>query len=242
MWILVLAAVIVIALGFAVDRLGWHDLISGYNTMSREKKDRVNIKKVARLVAWMCYGIGAIFLIIALIEGFELDIPLAPFFLVIIVFTVVMLWRMQRYDGNIYDESGALRPGGKKRLIPIVIVSVVLLVGVPALLFWFSQPTDVTVTNSTIVIEGSYGREIPFDELEDVTWTTLPDIARRTNGADSGSRLTGHFRTETGEDVLLFIDRDVEPVIRLDWSEEPIYLNQSSAEATRELYEDIRSR
>ncbi|WP_214820942.1 MULTISPECIES: DUF3784 domain-containing protein [unclassified Exiguobacterium] len=242
MWILVLAAVIVIALGFAVDRLGWHDLISGYNTMSREKRDRVNIKKVARLVAWMCYGIGAIFLIIALIEGFELDIPLAPFFLVIIVFTVVMLWRMQRYDGNIYDESGALRPGGKKRLIPIVIVSVVLLVGVPALLFWFSQPTDVTVTNSTIVIEGSYGREIPFDELEDVTWTTLPEIARRTNGADSGSRLTGHFRTETGEDVLLFIDRDVEPVIRLDWSEEPIYLNQSSAEATRELYEDIRSR
>ena len=210
--------------------------------MSREKKDRVNIKKVARLVAWMCYGIGAIFLIIALIEGFELDIPLAPFFLVIIVFTVVMLWRMQRYDGNIYDESGALRPGGKKRLIPIVIVSVVLLVGVPALLFWFSQPTDVTVTNSTIVIEGSYGREIPFDELEDVTWTTLPDIARRTNGADSGSRLTGHFRTEAGEDVLLFIDRDVEPVIRLDWSEEPIYLNQSSAEATRELYEEIRSR
>ena len=242
MWILALAAVIVIGLGFAVDRLGWHNLISGYNTMSKEKRDRVNIKKVARLVAWMCYGIGGIFLFIALIDLFGWNIPLEPFFIILFVFIVMMLWRMQRYDGNIYDESGALRPGGKKRLIPIVIVSVVLLVGVPALLFWFSQPTDVTVTNSTIVIEGSYGREIPFDELEDVTWTTLPDIARRTNGADSGSRLTGHFRTEAGEDVLLFIDRDVEPVIRLDWSEEPIYLNQSSAEATRELYEDIRSR
>ena len=242
MWILVLAAVIVIALGFAVDRLGWHDLISGYNTMSREKRERVNIQKVARLVAWMCYGIGAIFLLIALIEGFELDISLAPFFIVMIVFIVAMLWRMQKYDGNIYDEAGCLRPGGKKRLIPIVIVSVVLLVGVPALLFWFSQPTDVTVTDSTIVIEGSYSREIPFDELEDVTWTTLPEIARRTSGAESGSRLTGHFRTKAGEDVLLFIDRDVEPVIRLDWSEEPIYLNQSSAEATRQLYEDIRSR
>jgi hypothetical protein len=242
MWILVLAAVIVIALGFAVDRLGWHDLISGYNTMSKEKKERVNVQKVARLVAWMCYGIGTVFLLIALIEGFELDIPLEPFFIVMMVFIVAMLWRMQKYDGNIYDESGRLRPGGKKRLIPIVIVSVVLLVGVPALMFWFSQPTEVTVTDSTIVIEGSYSREIPFDELEDVTWTTLPEIARRTSGAESGSRLTGHFRTKAGEDVLLFIDRDVEPVIRLDWSEEPIYLNQSSAEETRQLYEDIRSR
>lgn len=242
MWMLVFVAIIVIALGFAVDRLGWHNLISGYNTMSKEKRDRVDIKKVARLVAWMCYGIGATFILIALIEGFELDIPLAPFLIVMIIFTVAILWRMQKYDGNIYDESGRLRPGGKKRLIPIVIVSVVLLVGVPALLFWFSQPTDVTVTDSTIVIEGIYGREIPFDELEAVTWTTLPDIETRTNGAATSSRLTGHFRTEAGEEVLLFIDRDVEPVIRLDWSEEPIYLNQSSEEATRQLYEDIRSR
>lgn len=61
MWILILAAVIVIALGFAVDRLGWYHLISGYNTMSKERQERVDIKKVARLIAWMCYGIGALF-------------------------------------------------------------------------------------------------------------------------------------------------------------------------------------
>ena len=242
MWILMLAAGIVIALGFAVDRFGWYHLISGYNTMSKERQERVDIKKVARLIAWMCYGIGAMFLVIALIELAGWNVPLEPFFLVLMVFIVGMLWRMQRYDGNIYDEAGHLRPDGKKRLIPIIIVSVVLLVGVPALLFWFSQPTEVTVTDEAIVIEGSYGREVPFDEVEDVTWTTLPEIARRTNGADMGTRLTGHFQTEAGEDVLLFIDRDVEGVIRIDWSEKAIYLNQSSVEATRQLYESIRAR
>ncbi len=242
MWILMLAAGIVISLGFAVDRFGWYHLISGYNTMSKERQERVDIKKVARLIAWMCYGIGAMFLVIALIELAGWNVPLEPFFLVLMVFIVGMLWRMQRYDGNIYDEAGHLRPDGKKRLIPIIIVSVVLLVGVPALLFWFSQPTEVTVTDEAIVIEGSYGREVPFDEVEDVTWTTLPEIARRINGADTGTRLTGHFRTEAGEDVLLFIDRDVEGVIRLDWSEKAIYLNQSSVEETRQLYEAIRAR
>ena len=210
--------------------------------MSKERQERVDIKKVARLIAWMCYGIGAMFLVIALIELAGWNVPLEPFFLVLMVFIVGMLWRMQRYDGNIYDEAGHLRPDGKKRLIPIIIVSVVLLVGVPALLFWFSQPTEVTVTDEAIVIEGSYGREIPFDEVEDVTWTTLPEIARRTNGADTGTRLTGHFQTEAGEDVLLFIDRDVEGVIRIDWSEKAIYLNQSSVEETRQLYEAIRAR
>lgn len=242
MWILMLVAIIIAALGFAVDRLGWYHLISGYNTMSKEKQERVDIKKVARWIAWMCYGISTIFLLIAFIDLSGWNVPLEPFFVVLMVFIVGMLWRMQRYDGNIYDEAGHLRPDGKKRLIPIIIVSVVLLVGVPALLFWFSQPTEVTVTDEAIVIEGSYGREVPLGEVEDVTWTTLPDIARRTNGADTGTRLTGHFRTEAGEDVLLFIDRDVESVIRIDWSEEPIYLNQSSAEATRALYEAIRSR
>lgn len=242
MWILVGVAVIVTALGFAVDRFGWYHLISGYNTMSKEQQERVDIKKVARWIAWMCYGISTIFLLIAFIDLSGWNVPLEPFFVVLMVFIVGMLWRMQRFDGNIYDEAGRLRPDGKKRLIPVLIVSVVLLVGVPALLFWFSQPTEVTVTDEAIVIEGSYGREVPLDEVEDVTWTTLPDIARRTNGADTGTRLTGHFRTEAGEDVLLFIDRDVESVIRIDWSEEPIYLNQSSAEATRALYEAIRSR
>ena len=242
MWILMLVAIIIAALGFAVDRLGWYHLISGYNTMSKERQERVDIKKVARLIAWMCYGMGAIFLIIALIDLSGWNVPLEPFFLVLMVFIVGMLWRMQRYDGNIYDEAGHLRPDGKKRLIPIIIVSVVLLVGVPALMFWFSQPTEVIVTDEAIVIEGSYGREVPFDDVENVTWTTLPEIARRTNGADTGTRLTGNFRTEAGEDVLLFIDRDVEPVIRLDWSDKTIYLNQSSVKETRQLYEDIRSR
>ncbi|WP_215144684.1 DUF3784 domain-containing protein [Exiguobacterium qingdaonense] len=242
MSILIIVAFVVIGLGFAVDRLGWYHLISGYNTMSKEKKERVDIKRVARLVAWMCYGIGGLFLFIALIDLLGLDVPLEPFFLILLVFIVVMLWRMQRYDGNIFDESGRLRPGGKKRLLPIIIVSLVLLIGVPGLILWFSQPTEVTVTDSAIVIEGVYGREVPFDDVEDVTWTTLPEIALRTNGAATDSRLTGHFRTEEGEAVLLYIDRGVEPVIRINWSEKSIYMNQSSEEATRVLYEEIQSR
>ncbi|UTT43584.1 DUF3784 domain-containing protein [Exiguobacterium aurantiacum] len=242
MWGFIIAALILYLLGFAVHRLGWHFLISGYNTMKREDKARVNIKAVARLLGFMCYGIATIFLLIAAIHGlgFGLDIPVEPFFILMLVLVVVTLWRAQKYDGNIYDEDGNIRPGGKKRLIPLVVVLTFLVTFVPGLWFWFSQPTEVTLTDSALVIEGVYGETVPYDEIETVTLTYRPSLDRRTNGAAVGSRLTGHFRTTGGEDVLVFLDRDIEATVRIDWSGKPIYVNVESNEATEALYEEVR--
>lgn len=240
MWGLVIAALILFLLGFAVHRLGWHFLISGYNTMKREDKARVDIKAVARLLGFMCYGIASIFLVIVAIDMSGLDIPLEPFFLLIVLLVVVTLWRSQKYDGNIFDERGKLRPGGKKRRIPLVLVLTLILGFVGGLLFWFNQPTEVTFTDSALVIEGSYGETILYDDIETVTLTYRPSLDRRTNGAAVGSRLTGHFRTTGGEDVLVFLDRDIEAAVRIDWSGKPIYVNVESNEATEALYEEVR--
>ncbi|TCI39090.1 MULTISPECIES: DUF3784 domain-containing protein [unclassified Exiguobacterium] len=242
MWILVFAALLMFVLGFAVHKLGWHFLISGYNTMNEADKARVDIKPVARLIGIMCYGIGFIFLIVGLIDWFGLVVPIEPLFIVLILFIVVILWRAQKYDGNIFDDTGRLRPGGKKKLIPIVLVSVLLLTVVPGLLLWFSQPTEVTLTDTALVIEGSYGQTVPYDEIVDVILTNVPDVERRTNGAATSSQLTGHFRTTYKEDVLLFINRDATAAIRIDWSGKPIYLNLETNEATEQLYEEVITR
>ncbi|TCI64043.1 DUF3784 domain-containing protein [Exiguobacterium sp. SH3S1] len=242
MWILVFAALLMFVLGFAVHKLGWHFLISGYNTMNEADKARVDIKPVARLIGIMCYGIGFIFLIVGLIDWFGLVVPIEPLFIVLILFIVVILWRAQKYDGNIFDDTGRLRPGGKKKLIPIVLVSVLLLTVVPGILIWFSQPTEVTLTDTALVIEGSYGQTVPYDEIVDVILTNVPDVERRMNGAATSSQLTGHFRTTYKEDVLLFINRDVTAAIRIDWSGKPIYLNLETNETTKQLYEEVITR
>ncbi|TCI71168.1 DUF3784 domain-containing protein [Exiguobacterium sp. SH0S7] len=242
MWILIFAALLMFVLGFAVHKLGWHFLISGYNTMNEADKAHVDIKPVARLIGIMCYGIGFIFLIVGLIDWFGLVVPIEPLFIVLILFIVVILWRAQKYDGNIFDDTGRLRPGGKKKLIPIVLVSVLLLTVVPGILIWFSQPTEVTLTDTALVIEGSYGQTVPYDEIVDVILTNVPDVERRTNGAATSSQLTGHFRTTYKEDVLLFINRDTTAAIRIDWSGKPIYLNLETNEATEQLYEEVITR
>lgn len=239
MWILAIVALLLFLLGLAVDRFKWYGLISGYNMMKQEEKERVDVRKVARLVAWMCYGIGLTFLLIVAIDVYQLNLPLEPIFLVLFVFIVAMMWRMQRYDGNIYDEDGRIRPGGKKRLIPVVLVSLLLLIGVPALLLWFSQPTEVTVTEDALIIEGVYGREVPFEDITNVSLTTLPEMKRRTNGAATSTRLTGHFKSEDDEDVLLFVDRSVDEVIRIDWTDKPVYMNLATTDETVQLYETL---
>lgn len=242
MWGFSIAALILFFLGFAVHRLGWHFLISGYNTMKREDKARVNIKAVARLIGLMCYGLATIFLLIAAIHGlgFGLDIPVEPFFVLMLALIVVTLWRAQKYDGNIYDKDGHLRPGGKKKLVPVVVVLILLVTLVPGLWLWFSQPTEVTFTDTALVIEGSYGETVPYEEIEAVTLAYRPSLDRRTNGAAVGSRLTGHFRTTGGEDVLVFLDRDIEAAVRIDWSGKPIYVSVESNEATEALYREVR--
>ncbi|MCT4781676.1 MULTISPECIES: DUF3784 domain-containing protein [Exiguobacterium] len=242
MWIFVIMALLMFFLGFAVHRLGWHFLISGYNTMKRADKERVDIKSVARLIGIMAYGIGVIFLLIAAIEALRLNIPLEPFFIGLLLFVVLTLWRAQKYDGNIFDDSGKLRPGGKKRLIPLAIVSVLLLTVIPGLFLWFSQSTEVTLTESALVIEGAYGQTVPYADITAVTLTSLPGLERRQNGAATTTRYTGNFRTIYKEDVLLFIDRGVGSVVRIDWSGKPIYMNLETEEATRTLYEEVVNR
>jgi hypothetical protein len=242
MWAFIIIAFVLFLLGFAVHRLGWYFLISGYNTMKREDKKRVDIKAVARLIGYMCYGMAVIFLILAAIYGlgFDVDIPVEPFFVLMLVLIVATLWRAQKYDGNIYDDNGKLRPGGQKKLITVFVVLGLLITVVPGLWLWFSQPTEVTLTDTALVIKGSYGETVPYADIEAVTLTYESSLARRTNGAATGSRLTGHFRTTDGEDVLVFLDRDIDAVVRIDWSGKPIYLNVESHEATERLYEEVR--
>lgn len=242
MWALLIAALILFGLGFGVHRLGWHFLISGYNTMDEDEKKRVNIKAVARLIGFMCYGIAIIFLMIGTIDWLGLNFPVEPLFVLLLALVVVTLWRAQKYDGNIYDADGKLRPGGKKKLIPILLVLTLLVTILPGLWFWFNQPTEVTFTDSALVIEGSYGETVPYEEIEAVTLTDQPNLVRRTNGAAIGSRLTGHFRTSSQENVLVFLDINVETVVRIDWSGKPIYMNGDSREETEQWYEEVRSR
>ena len=67
------------------------------------------------------------------------------------------------------------------------------------------------IRNDTLFIEGSYAKEIPIASITQVDGNaTVPPIGVRTNGMSLGEINVGHFKTEGGQDVLLYLHQMIQ--------------------------------
>ncbi|MGI6299279.1 MAG: DUF3784 domain-containing protein [Saccharofermentanales bacterium] len=221
---------------------GMYNLISGYNTMSPEKKRNVDIVPLSRLVSNALFIIAGILLVgMLLIQtgattvGFIVMAFLLPVLIALIVLA-------QKYDGNRLDSSGATRPGAKIA-IALIIISMLVVTGfVGILLVKGMQPAEVDFADNNLKISGMYGREIPIAEIKKLELVdTLPKILRRTSGAAIGDQLTGHFTMEGPGAVMLYLNKARPPFILLETTTQKIYLNIATPEATRALFEQMRT-
>ncbi len=240
MWFYLLLGIFFIFMGLSVHVFKWYFLISGYNTMPKEKKANVDTAGLGRLMGIFGYFNGGVSLIMALILalGFK---PIHTVAIVIFVIsTVFLLIKAQKFDGNIYDKDGKLRKGAFKEFIIPVVIGVVTLVFVGVLLFFSSQSTKVTVLEEGLEIQGMYGDVYTWESIRYVELIEeLPTIELRTNGSALGSNLKGHFRTTELGSVKLFVDTSKPPFIYLETDEGNIIFNLENEKTTREMFEEI---
>ena len=243
MWFYLGLGVFFIGLGLGVHVYKWYFLISGYNTMSKEKKARVDTAGLGRLIGIYSYVNGGVLLLMGLLHGVGLKPSLIPIIVVFGLSTLYLMVKSQKYDGNLFDEGGRLRPGAKKKLaIPagIMVVSFIL-VGV--LLFFSSRPTEVNLIDEGLQIHGMYGDVYAWDSIESIQlMEELPTIELRTNGSAVGSHLKGHFRTTELGSVKLFVDAEKSPFIYLEAEGRVIIFNLEAEEETREVFKEIQKR
>lgn len=243
MWFYLGLGLFFIGLGLAVHVYKWYFLISGYNTMSKEKKARVDTTSLGRLIGIYSYVNGGLLLLMGLLHGVGLKPSLIPIIVVFGLSTLYVMVKSQKYDGNLFDEEGRLRPGAKKKLaIPagIMVVSFIL---VAVLLFFSSRPIEVNLIDEGLQIHGMYGDVYAWDSMESVQLTEeLPTIELRTNGSAVGSHLKGHFRTKELGSVKLFVDADKPPFIYLEAEGRVTIFNLETEEETREVFKEIQKR
>lgn len=243
MWLTFGMAAFLLVLGLLVHAFKLHFLISGYNTMAKAKREKVDVRKVARLIGLWSYSNAAVFTVVGFLLALEIEVPIEVPLVFFGVTTLVLLVRAQKYDGNIFDENGNLRPGAGKQLAVAGGVIGALVIGIIALLFFFSRPVEVTAGDAGLEISGLYGTTVEWESIERADLLEeLPTIEMRTNGSAVGSQLRGHFRTSEYGPVRLFVDADIPPFILLDSAEGIVIVNLGSAAETEELLGQVEDR
>lgn len=121
------------ARGLLVDRGKMYVLISGYNTMPKSKKAKVDVENVARSLGVWAYVNAAMAGLVGVLLALGIEVwiwvPMVFFGLT----TAYLLVHVQRYDGNVFKADGSLRPGAWKGLTGVGAVVVALVIGTVAL-------------------------------------------------------------------------------------------------------------
>lgn len=240
--LVVLPSIIMIILGISIKYFKAYWLISGYNTMSKEKKKNVDVERLGVMMGNFCFALA--FYMFVIILFLVLEIPVVSIIAVVLLVAtiIVLLIRAQKYDGNAIDENGRMKTG-TKIVIGVVIaflLTVFTLIGI--LLAQSNKPTNFTVTQDSFVIEGMYGETVKGTDISSVTISdSLPEITLRTNGSALGKRLKGFFNVTGLGNVKLFLNTQTQSFIFIKVGSRTIILNSEDLASTQALYDKIKN-
>lgn len=230
----IITGLIFLAIGFAIHKLKWYFLISGYNTMSKEKQEQVDVKLLGKLIGIYGYSNGAAYILAGILD----ELGHGMFIIPVVIFTLFSsLYLMAK--GRQYTKAES---ASKQANVGIVIVLItILFVGI--VMYRSLQLPEITILDEGIEIDGMYGDTYLFESIEDPRlMDELPTIKIRTNGAALGSHLKGHFTTEEYGLVKLHVDKQYPPFIYMVANGRTIVFNTDDAAETKRILEEIRSR
>jgi len=232
-----------IVMGLMVHVLKWHFLISGYNTMPKEKKAKVDADGLGRLIGIYFYINGGLLIVMGIFQALGFKPVLIPYLIFFGISTVYMLIKAQKYDGNLYDENGRLQKGTWKQFaLPVGILNIALIF-VAVLIFFSSRPAEVTFIDEGVQIHGMYGGIYPWNSIKTVELIDeLPAIQRRTNGSAVNSMLKGYFLTKEIGTVKLFVNTQKPPFIYIETEDEVVIFNTENADETQKIFGEIQKR
>ncbi|TJX60995.1 DUF3784 domain-containing protein [Soehngenia saccharolytica] len=242
MWILTVIGLIFIFLGFAVHKLKWYFLISGYNMMPKDKKKNVDTQGLGKLMGIYMYFIGSLFILMSIISYFNTKIISqlnAIFISVFIISTILLLIKAQRYDHN--KRENIFKSKDKNALISLII-TIPILIFVGVMMFRSLQPVDIEINETGVEIKGMYGDLYKWEEIQELELRdNLPTIEMRTNGSSIAGKNKGYFKTKEYGKVKLYLDSKKPPFIYMRVNDQYIIINLGEEKRTVETFKTMQS-
>lgn len=210
------------------------NLISGYSTMSAEKRENVDLQAIGQLMKRGFLIIGVVTAVGGLIcRALSWNMMVVLMLIIpLLAGAFVLIILGQKYDHNPRSRFARWAPAG-------FIALVSLFVGV--MFISDSAPTQVVVGTDSVEFTGAYGVTIPFAEIEQVDLLdTIPKIEMRTNGLALGEVRKGSFRLAEWGKCRLLLESAVPPylLIRLKTGERIVY-NAADPAYTRRLAKQL---
>lgn len=238
---MLLPVAILVIIGFMVKYRRAYWLISGYNTMSKEKKQNVDIEGLANFTGNFCFALAVLIGVASALLVGGYDIAAGVLFAFLLPLSIFVIIKTQQYDHNSRNADGTMQRKSLLKLGLTIAFLVIVGIGVGVLLYFSYQPTELLITEEYVQIKGMYGEKIPYTELKEVALIQeIPEITARTNGSSIGERRKGHFRLKDLGAAKLFLVSSQPPYIYLERNDKkPIIINFADKEETEKIYDDL---
>ena len=236
-YVILFLSILFIAIGFIVTETNSKYLLSGYNTMSEEEQEKVDIKSYIVFFRNFHTFLGSSLLVFSLLIYYFVNKDWSGIFLAFypIIAYVFFIWYGTKFSKD-----------RKKNQISSIIGIVVLVVVLIFIGFEFVngiKENVIFIKNDTIEIRGSYGENLKIKDIKSVELLTeFPEIKTKTNGFSLETIKKGYFRTETGENVKLLINsKNNSLVLITSKSGKKIFYNSKEENTTLKIYKELKN-
>lgn len=233
----VLMALLFVLIGWAVGCKKAYWLISGYNTATEEQKKRVDVVGLGRMIG-KGMMIGALIPLAAGVAfALRWNAVAGVCFGLLFPWAAWLVIGCQRYDGNAVNTDGKWTRKTKGIVAGVVALLVVTAGFVAWILLESNRPVRYEIANDKLRIECAFGTSMALTDVRELELVgSLPPIAKRTNGAATGSHLKGAFTLESGGNAQIYARTDAPVLVRFLRGKTVYLLSGETEQQTRELY------
>jgi len=200
---------------------------------------------------WTIYTIGMI--LSGILSLFNILISVILLVVICVPGTIVLIIVYNRiykkYKNTTVSHKIASSTTKTPKAIVIGIIAFIgiifVLVGV--MLYYGSKDPVVTVRDNSIQIKAMYGINIDFSEIKEISLVAESmngiGVGTRTNGYGGfGGVLKGNFDSDYQGEILLFVQADSSPTIKIDRIDnKDVFISFRDSHKTKQLYEKLKS-
>lgn len=224
-----------IGIGFLVKAVP--NLIAGYNTMSRDKKQYVDIEGLSTFMRNGFIVIGALIIIgFRLFDNLGLSL-IANSFILISIFggLIFIIIKSQKFNHNVDND------GKKKSWLTILILFIISLF-IAGFIYYGTIQSEIIIKEQLIEITGMYGMTIKSSDINKIELKrSLPKILRRTNGFAFDVFKKGTFKLDKLGKCRLFLHADDPPYILINITDgNTVIFNNKNSVQTEGIYNKLK--